>query len=112
MPLTGGENGAAEDVAHQNYLDAMESYTYNAMGCMSTDPVIKGLYAAYNRRMRDDVGKKCQVVVSNNLADYEGVVSVKNGRGRGCRGNRRPDPLDGWGCGRNRREQVRNQYGL
>ena len=38
-----------------------------------------GLYAAYNRRMRDDVGKKCQVVVSNNLADYEGVVSVKNG---------------------------------
>lgn len=79
MPLMGGENGAAEDVAHQNYLDAMESYTYNAMGCMSTDPVVKGLYAAYNRRMRDDVGKKCQVVVSNNLADYEGVVSVKNG---------------------------------
>lgn len=79
MPLSGGENGAVEDVAHQNYLDAMESYTYNAMGCTSTDPVIKGLYSAYNRRMRDDVGKKCQVVVSNHLADYEGVVSVKNG---------------------------------
>jgi len=78
-PLTGGENGAVEDTAHQNYLDAMESYTYNAMGCISTDPVIKGLYVAYNRRMRDDVGKKCQVVVSNSLADYEGVVSVKNG---------------------------------
>ena len=29
--------------------------------------------------MRDDVGKKFQVVVSNHLADYEGVVSVKNG---------------------------------
>ena len=30
-------------------------------------------------RMRDDVGKKFQVVASNHLADYEGVVSVKNG---------------------------------
>lgn len=79
MPLSGGEDGGVEDVAHQNYLDAMESYTYNAMGCTSTDPVVKGLYAAYNRRMRDDVGKKCQVVMSNHLADYEGVVSVKNG---------------------------------
>ena len=79
MPLSGGEDGSVEDVAHQNYLDAMESYTYNAMGCTSTDPVVKGLYAAYNRRMRDDVGKKCQVVMSNHLADYEGVVSVKNG---------------------------------
>ena len=29
--------------------------------------------------MRDDVGKKFQVVCFRNLADYEGVVSVKNG---------------------------------
>jgi hypothetical protein len=79
MPLSGGENGEVEDVAHQNYLDAMEGYTYNAMGCTSTDKTIKSLYVAYNKRMRDDVGKKCQVVVSNHLADYEGVVSVKNG---------------------------------
>ncbi len=78
MPLAGGENGAVEDVAHQNYLDAMESYNYNAMGCTSTNKVIKDLYAAYNRRMRDDVGKKCQVVMPRSLADYEGVVSVKN----------------------------------
>lgn len=79
MPLTGGEDGAVEDAAHQLYLDQAEGYNFNAMGCMSTDPIIKGLYAAFCKRMRDDVGKKFQVVVSNHLADYEGVVSVKNG---------------------------------
>lgn len=78
-PLTGGENGEVEDVAYQNYLDAMEPYTYNAMGCMSTNDVVKRLFAAYNERMRDEVGKKCQVVLFRHLADYEGVVSVKNG---------------------------------
>ena len=78
-PLTGGEDGAVEDAAHQFYLDQAEGYNFNAMGCMSTDPIIKALYAAFCARMRDDVGKKFQVVVSNHLADYEGVVSVKNG---------------------------------
>lgn len=78
-PLSGGEDGAVEDAAHQFYLDQAEGYNFNAMGCMSTDPIIKALYSAFCARMRDDVGKKFQVVVARNLADYEGVVSVKNG---------------------------------
>jgi len=79
MPLAGGEDGAVEDAAYQLYLDQAEGYSFNAMGCPSTDPIIKGLFSAFCERMRDDVGKKFQVVVSNHLADYEGVVSVKNG---------------------------------
>ena len=79
MPLSGGEDGAVEDAGHHFYLDQAQGYTFNAMGCPSTDPIIKALYAAFCERMRDDVGKKFQVVVSNHLADYEGVVSVKNG---------------------------------
>ncbi len=79
MPLAGGEDGAAENAAYQLYLDQAEGYSFNAMGCPSTDPVIKGLFSAFCARMRDDVGKKFQVVASNHLADYEGVVSVKNG---------------------------------
>lgn len=79
MPLTGGEDGAAENAAYQLYLDQAEGYNFNAMGCPSADPVIKGLFSAFCARMRDDVGKKFQVVASNHLADYEGVVSVKNG---------------------------------
>lgn len=78
-PLTNGTNGKVEDAAYQTYLDKMEAYTFNAMGCPSTNDVIKGLFASYCERMRDDVGKKFQLVCFRNLADYEGVVSVKNG---------------------------------
>lgn len=78
-PLTNGTNGTVEDAAYQTYLDKMEAYTFNAMGCPSTNDVIKGLFASYCERMRDDVGKKFQVVCFRHLADYEGVVSVKNG---------------------------------
>lgn len=78
-PLTGGTNGTAEDAAYQTYLDKMEAYTFNAMGCPSTNSTISNLFVSYCKRMRDDVGKKFQVVVYRNLADHEGVVSVKNG---------------------------------
>lgn len=78
-PLTSGANGTVEDAAYQTYLDKMEAYTFNAMGCLSTNPTITALFASFCKRMRDDVGKKFQVVCFRNLADYEGVVSVKNG---------------------------------
>ncbi len=78
-PLTGGENGQVLDAAYQTYLDQAENYTYNAMGCLAADKLVKELFVAYNKRMRDEVGKKCQLVLFNQLADYEGVVSVKNG---------------------------------
>lgn len=78
-PLTGGENGQVLDAAYQVYLDQAENYTYNAMGCLAADKLVKELFVAYNKRMRDEVGKKCQLALFNQLADYEGVVSVKNG---------------------------------
>ncbi len=79
VPLTGGEDGQVLDAAYQTYLDQAENYTYNAMGCLAADKLVKELFVAYNKRMRDEVGKKCQLVLFNQLADYEGVVSVKNG---------------------------------
>lgn len=79
LPLKNGTNGTVEDAAYQTYLDKMEAYNFNAMGCPSNNPTISALFAAFCERMRDDVGKKFQVVCFRNLADYEGVVSVKNG---------------------------------
>lgn len=78
LPLKNGTNGTVEDAAYQTYLDKMEAYNFNAMGCPSNNPTISALFAAFCERMRDDVGKKFQVVCFRNLADYEGVVSVKN----------------------------------
>ena len=77
-PLTSGANGIVEDTTYQTYLDKMEAYTFNAMGCPSNKSTIAELFAAFCKRMRDDAGKKFQVVCFRNLADYEGVVSVKN----------------------------------
>ena len=78
LPLTSGTNGTVEDASYQTYLDKMEAYTFNAMGCPSTNATISSLFAGFCKRMRDDVGKKFQVVCFRDLADYEGVVSVKN----------------------------------
>lgn len=78
LPLKNGTNGTVEDAAYQTYLDKMEAYNFNAMGCPSNKSTIAELFAAFCKRMRDDVGKKFQVVCFRNLADYEGVVSVKN----------------------------------
>lgn len=76
--LTGGTNGTVNGTAHQTYLDKIESYSFNAMGVVTTEDTIKSLYANFCKRLRDEIGAKFQLVVYNNAADYEGVVNVKN----------------------------------
>lgn len=76
--LTGGSNGEVTGDSHQKFLDKLEKYSFNALGCVTTDDVTKGLYINYTKRLRDEMGKKFQTVVYNKAADYEGVVNVKN----------------------------------
>ena len=79
IPLTGGENGEVNGAAYQAYLDKMESYTFNTMGAAVTDDVTKSLFAAYVKRMRDEMGVKFQLVLYDYAsADYMGVISVDN----------------------------------
>lgn len=78
MPLEGGTNGEVNGAAHQAYLDKIESYTYNVMGAAVTDEVTKGLYTAFCKRLRDEMGIKFQLVLYRCAADYYGVISVKN----------------------------------
>ena len=78
VPLSGGENGTVDGTAHQTYLDKIEAYSYNTMGVVVTDDTTKNLYAAFVKRMRDQVGAKFQCVLHNKGADYEGVINVKN----------------------------------
>lgn len=76
VALTGGTNGSVDGTAHQTYLDKIESYSYNTMGVVITDDVTKNLYAAFVKRMRDEVGAKFQCVLHKKEADYEGVINV------------------------------------
>ena len=48
------------------------------MGVVTTDETTKSLYAAFVKRMREDVGAKFQCVLYGKAADYEGVINVKN----------------------------------
>ena len=73
-PLSGGTNGAVAGTAHQTYLDKIESYTYNTMGVVVTDETTKKLYVAFNKRLRDEMGIKFQLVLYNMAADYMGVI--------------------------------------
>lgn len=78
-PLTGGSNGTAITGAqYQAALDKFEAYSFNTLGCLSTEETIKSLYVQFTKRMRDEVGAKFQTVIYDKAADYEGVISVKN----------------------------------
>ncbi|CZR99739.1 MULTISPECIES: phage tail sheath family protein [Clostridioides] len=80
LVFTGGTNGEAVTGAeYQAFLDKIESYSFNALGCLATTAEIKSLFVEFTKRMRDRVGAKFQTVLyKKSDADYEGVVSVEN----------------------------------
>lgn len=79
-PLTGGVNGTVNGEAHQNFLDAIESCSFNTLCCpVADDNTVKSLYVAFTKRVRDKLGSKFQLVgydLSN--PDYMGVINLKN----------------------------------
>ncbi|MFO1444080.1 phage tail sheath family protein [Bacillus sp. Bva_UNVM-123] len=78
-PLTGGTNGEQPTgLEYQEFLDKIESYHFNTLGCLAIDPVISALFVAFTKRMREKVGAKFQTVVYRSAANYEGVISVEN----------------------------------
>lgn len=77
-PLEGGTNGTVDGTAHKAYQEKIESYVYNTMGVVVADETTKNMYAAFNKRMREKLGIKSQLVLHNLAADYLGVINVKN----------------------------------
>lgn len=79
-PLTGGSNGeAVSGLQYQEFLDKIEPYYFNTLGCLSTTATISDLFIQFTKRMRDDVGMKFQTIVyGKENVDYEGVISIKN----------------------------------
>lgn len=79
-PLTSGTDGTVQDAAYQVFLDKIESYSFNTLGCASTNETIKALFAAFTKRLRDEMGIKFQTVLHRYIKpDFEGVVSIENG---------------------------------
>lgn len=85
--FSGGENGTANNETHQDFLNALESYTVNAVGVVSDEFALNKLYAAYTERLRTEKGIRFQAVVfsakatdGSRVADSESVVAVKNSK--------------------------------
>lgn len=76
--LTGGTNVTVTGTQHQAFLDKLEAYSINALGCNSNESTVKALYGNYCKRLRDELGKKFQVVTQGYAGDYEGTINVKN----------------------------------
>lgn len=79
IPLTGGENGTVDGAAYQSYLDKIESFSFRTMGAVVTDDTTKALFAAFAKRLRNEMGVKFQLVLYDYAkADDPGVISVDN----------------------------------
>ena len=78
ISLTGGTNATVSGTAHQTYLDKIESYSFNALGVITTDDTVKSLYVNFCKRLRDELGAKFQAVIYQKAADFEGVINVEN----------------------------------
>ena len=79
VKLTGGTNLASvTGTQHQAFLDLLESYSFNVVGCTTKDSIIQKLYVNWTKRMRDEVGVKFQCVVYREAADYEGIINLQN----------------------------------
>jgi len=79
-PMTGGTNPTITNGNHQTFLDKIEGFAFNAIGCPSNDSGVKLLYAEFTKRMRDEQGVKFQCVNynPNSNTDFEGVIDVMN----------------------------------
>lgn len=79
-PLVGGADGEVTAQDYMDYLAAVEVVDVQTIGLAETDIGVKDLFVSFVKRLRNEEGKKIQVVLENYpTADYEGVISVKNG---------------------------------
>jgi hypothetical protein len=77
--LVNGTDGTVTSADYAGFLSQIELQTVNAIACPSDDSDIKNLFIAFEKRMIQEEGQYLQMVVPDSQADFEGVISVKNG---------------------------------
>ena len=84
--LSGGTNGTVSNqvyTATDGYFNKIKQYTWNTMAIPQADSIadttIKTAAVAFVRQLREDEGKKVQVVLHHDTSNYEGVISVRQG---------------------------------
>src|SRR5690606_22392894 len=62
-PLTGGADGTVTNQEHMDYLAAAELQDFQTMALTVDDETLKSVYTSFVSRLREDEGKKIQVVL-------------------------------------------------
>jgi hypothetical protein len=80
VSLVGGTDGSTTGADFTAALSAFEAFQFNVLGIPLDDSTSKQLAVAYVKRQREEEGKKIQAVLVNYPdANYEGIVSLRNG---------------------------------
>lgn len=78
--LVGGTTGTAVTGDYMHYFTAIEVHSFNTLALPVADNTIKSACVSFIKKLREDEGNKVQAVLSDYpSADYEGIISVKNG---------------------------------
>lgn len=80
ITLEGGTNATGTGADYADFFDAIQVYDFNTMAITAEDNSTKALAAGFVRRLREEEGKKIQVVLGNyEGADFEGVINLASG---------------------------------
>ncbi len=77
--LSGGSDGEVTAGHYSAALTAFEAQEFHTLGIPSDETEVKALAASFVKRVRDESGKRVNVVLAQYPeANYEGVISLKN----------------------------------
>lgn len=80
VSLLGGTDGTVTNSDYAAFLSAIETHSFDAIACTSSETDVKNLFVAFVKRMINDEGRYMQGVIPDiATADFEGIISVKNG---------------------------------
>lgn len=78
--LQGGQDSGLKSTAYSDFLKALGKQNFNVVCYDGQDTVVKGVFNSFVKRMCEEEGRYCVVVMANyNTANSEYVISVKNG---------------------------------
>ncbi|MBW6408484.1 phage tail sheath family protein [Clostridium weizhouense] len=80
IKLEGGEDKVATGKDYSEFLKELELYDFNTVAIPYDDKSTKLVVKEFVKRLRENEGRKVQAILPNFAdADYEGIISVKNG---------------------------------
>lgn len=74
--LSGGTDGTAD---WDRFFTDAKTIDFDTAAIPSEETAVKEKALSFVKTMREEEGKKIQIVAADMAADYEGVISVKNG---------------------------------